>query len=162
MSPADADALLSLEDDFNLCDGVFCAIADVTDNRIDAANEPEPCRTVSLIWQAGGIIGNGGFQYLFEGSFNGDPGYSITAAAYDTIGAIKSHSAFQSALSLFSYGALPGNVEERLNVYQSHPKATRDRIDREFWDGDEAVKQMLSQFIRANKKRFLDFLTSTR
>lgn len=64
MTPDTIDELLAMTNDFELCNGVFCAIAEVTGNSIDAANEPEPCRTVTLVWHSGGIIGNGGFQYL--------------------------------------------------------------------------------------------------
>ena len=159
MTTADVDTLLATEDDFDLCDGVFCAIADVTGNEIDLANEPEPCRTVTAIWHSGGIIGNGGFQYLFEGDFNGDPGYRITADAYKAIAADKSHSAFNAALALFPDSELPADIEERLQIFQSHPEKTRDTINSEFWDGDDDVKRLLAIYIRSHESEIREFLT---
>lgn len=159
MTGTDVDTLLATEDDFELCNGVFCAIADATGNEIDLANEPEPCRTVTAIWHSGGIIGNGGFQYLFEGDFNGDPGYRLTADAYKAIGAGKSYSAFNAALALFPNRELPTDIEERLQVFQSHPEKTRDKINSDFWDGDDDVKRFLATYIRNHETEICKFLT---
>jgi hypothetical protein len=160
MSHPSVDKLLATTDDFDLCDGVFCAIADVTGNQIDAVREPEPCRTVTLVWHSGGIIGNGGFQYLFESNFNGDPGYRKTADAYERIGAVKSYAAFQDALALFPGNSPPSDIDRRLKIYQSHPKEVRDKINGRFWaDADEA-KRLLAQFIRSRSSEFCEFLTA--
>jgi len=158
MTPASIDELLVTTDDFDLCDGVFCAIAEVTGNRIDAANEPEPCRTVTLVWHSGGIIGNGGFQYLFEGDFNGDPGYRITAAAYQKIGADEAYAAFCDACAIFPRGEVPADIEERLRIYAAHPEERRQAIDSRFFAADDAQKRLLAQFIRSNKDAIRRFL----
>ncbi len=158
MSKPKVDKLLATTDDFDLCDGVFCAIGDVAGNEIDAATEQEPCRTVTLVWHSGGIIGNGGFQYLFEGDFNGDPGYRITAAAYKNINANQSYEAFQEALSLFPDNRLPADIDKRLSIYQSHPKKTRDAIESKFFSADDEVKRLLAEFIRAHQDEFREFL----
>jgi hypothetical protein len=42
-------------------------IRGVGGNEANPARMPEPHRTVSLVHYVDGIIGNGGFQYLFEG-----------------------------------------------------------------------------------------------
>ncbi len=68
------DDLLAASSDFSLCDEVFL--------RLDAAVEAlgvEPTgaveRTILLTWHASGVVGNGGFEYLFEGGFyENDPG----------------------------------------------------------------------------------------
>lgn len=160
MTEAAVDKLLATTDDFQLCDGVFCAITDVTENELSAATEPEPCRTVTLIWHSGGIIGNGGFQYLFGGNFNGDPGYRITADAYRKVGAEKCYSAFQDALALFPRNTLPDDIERRLEIYQSHPKETRDAINDRFWVGADEMKPLLARFIRSHRSEIREFLTN--
>lgn len=156
------DRLLDRIDSFELCDGVFCALADVWGNRIDAANEPEPSRTVTLVWHSAGLIENGGFKYLFEGNFNGDPGYRITAAAYERIDAPNAAAAFQEAFALFPNGQLPLDVDERLRIYESLLEATRDAVDHRFFDALEEVKRQMAVYVRANKadlKRTLMTLT---
>lgn len=159
MTKDDVDALLSTDDDFDLCDGVFCAIAVMTGNEIDLANEPEHCRTVTAIWHSSGIIGNGGFQYLFESDFNGDPGYRFSADAYKTIGAEESHVAFTAALALFADSELPTDIDERLRIFLSHPEETRDNINSQFWAGDDDVKRLLATYIRSHQSELRSFLT---
>ncbi len=159
MSKSDVDTLFATDDDFDLCDGVFCAIADRTGNEINLANEPEHCRTVTAIWHSGGIIGNGGFQYLFEGDFNGDPGYRLTADAYKSIGAEESHAAFTAALALFPDSVLPTDSGERLRIFQSHPEETRNQINSQFWNGDDDVRRLLATHIRSHESEIRSFLT---
>lgn len=159
---ASIDRLFEKSDPFELCDGVFCALADVTGNRIDAANEPEPSRTVTLVWHSTGLIGNGGFKYLFEGNFNGDPGYRMTAASFERIEAPNAAAAFRAAFALFPNGQLPTDVNERLRIYESHPEETRDAIDIRFFKAEEEIKRQLAAYIRNNKadlKRILMTLT---
>jgi hypothetical protein len=47
-------------------------------------------------------LSNGGFQYLFEGYFKGDPFFAKTAAAFKTIKASKCAEAVEEALKLFT------------------------------------------------------------
>lgn len=77
------DALLALTDDFDLCNGVFSRFADFH-NQIDVDLYSQEERVITLAWHASGLINNGGFEYLFEGWFTGDPGYVFTAAAFKT------------------------------------------------------------------------------
>ena len=44
----------------------------------DLSKIPKPQQTVLLVYQSYGLIGNGGFQYLFEGDFPGDPEFLLT------------------------------------------------------------------------------------
>ena len=161
MTMATVDTLLATTDDFDLCDGVFCALADLMGNTIDAAKEPEPCRTITLVWHAGGIIGNGGFQYLFEGDFNGDPGYRLTALAFQRINAQDAYTAFRDALALFPCGELPDDIDERLRIYQSYPEDRREEIDRQFLSADENTRSLLATYIRSNQNALRYYLTET-
>ena len=159
MDDAAVKSLLATTEDFDLCDGVFMAIAQAS-AQIDAANEPEPCLTVTLVWYSLGVIGNGGFRYRFEADFCGDPGYRKTAGAYLKIRATEAYAAFQNALSLFPDGELPGRIEERLAIYESHPDIARNSIDRQYFDGVKDTERRLATFIRSNEDAFRHALAS--
>jgi hypothetical protein len=62
MTDAEAKKILDETDDFQLSDRVFCAAADLTDNKVDFDSEREPLKTVSMVWLASGVIDNGGFR----------------------------------------------------------------------------------------------------
>jgi hypothetical protein len=83
------DKLLEKEDDFELCDELFKRLDTRYGDDHDVSNYREEHRVVLLVWHAGGIIDNGGFQYLFEGTFDGDPHFAKTAAAFRAINAMK-------------------------------------------------------------------------
>jgi hypothetical protein len=65
--------------DRRLRNRIVIGIANQYGEDIDVADLPEEHRIVLLVDTARGIIGNGGFNYLFEGTFNGDPHYLLTA-----------------------------------------------------------------------------------
>jgi len=158
MKPADLDALFSIADDFKLCDAVFCRFADFN-NQIDVESYTEEERVVTLVWHATGIIGNGGFQYLFEGEFTGDPGFVCTAAAFKTIGASESYAAFQRALGLFG-GQYPADREQRIAAYLRVPKDQRDAIERQFYNDEKRMHSGLACYIRERRERFHQLLSS--
>ncbi len=66
MTESEVVAILGEVDDFELSDRVFGAASELTENKVDFDKEHEPLRTVSMVWFATGIIGNGGFRYLLE------------------------------------------------------------------------------------------------
>jgi hypothetical protein len=157
MKIADVDALLAITDDFELCDGVFGRFADCN-NEIDVDSYTEEERVVTLVWHASGIIGNGGFEYLFEGWFTGDPGYVYTAAAFKAIGATESYGAFQRALGAFG-DRYPDDPAERDAAYHRVPEQERNAISRQFWDDDENVTAALARYIRERRVRFRELLS---
>jgi Domain of unknown function (DUF4375) len=109
---------------------------------------------VLLVWHASGMIDNGGFQYLFEGNFKGDPHFAKTAAAFHTIKAAKCAEAVQEALKLFPDSKPPTDIEKRLNVYQSVDVAKREVIDGKFFSESKDLKTILAKYIRENRKEF--------
>lgn len=159
MKPVDLDALLATDDDPELCDAVFCRFAELN-NEIDVDSYTEEERVVTLVWHAAGIIGNGGFEYLFEGDFNGDPGFIQTAAAFKTIGALESYAAFQRALSIFG-GQYPADPEQRIDAWQRVSEDERDAIERQFYDDEEIMHAGLARYIRERRVRFSELLSAT-
>jgi hypothetical protein len=69
--------LLAQTDDYSLANGTFCLIDTPYYGCFDATQFTDIERPIMLTWHASGIIGNGGFECLFEGPWEGDPDYSI-------------------------------------------------------------------------------------
>ena len=112
-------SLFDIQDNFEICDQLFGRLCESC-NEIDVDSCTELERVVTLVWHSSGLIENGGFHYLFEGDFRGDPGFVYTAAAYHRIGAFRAYEAFQDAIGS-SPATLPTEVRERLRVYESIP-----------------------------------------
>lgn len=124
--------ILDIQDDFELCNEVFSRLCDSC-NEIDVGSCAELERIVRLVWHSAGLIENGGFRYLFECDFMGDPGFVYTAAAYHRIGALRAYEAFQDAVRQFPGGVLPHDINERLRLYESVPQERWDEIAGRFW-----------------------------
>lgn len=114
----------------------------------DLADLREPERVFLLAYHGVGLVGNGGFGYLFEGNIPGDPHYQKTARAYEVIGCRPAADAFHKALALFPGARPPEDPDERLRVYRRASGPTRGAIDQEFWDAQEAVDRRLIAYLR--------------
>jgi hypothetical protein len=113
-------------------------------NEIDVDSYTEEERIVTLVWHAAGIIGNGGFESLFEGEFNGDPGYIYTAAAFKTIGALESYAAIQRALGIFG-GQYPADPEQRIAAWLRVSEDERSAMEERFYDDAEIMHSRLAR-----------------
>jgi hypothetical protein len=114
---------------------------------------------VVLVVHAHGIIGNGGFQYLFEGDFPGDPEFLHTRQAFKTIGATRASAAFEKAFALFPKSTPPADIERRLAIWQArytHMDAIRDKEspDAMFFASMKETIQLLEAYIKANRQAF--------
>ena len=158
MKTTDIDALLALTDDFELCNGVFGRFADFN-NQIDVDSYSQEERVITLAWHASGLIGNGGFEYLFGGWFAGDPGYVYTAAAFKIIGATESYAAFQRALGVFG-DRYPEDPAERDTVYHRVPEEERWAINRQFFEYEQNMTAALARYIRNHRVRFRELLSN--
>ena len=103
--------ILDTQDDFALCNSVFGGLSR---NPIDVETCGEMERVVRLVWDSSGLIGNGGFHYLFEGDYPGDAGFVYTAAAYARIGARKFYAADKEVV-----GCLASFIREHHNEFQA-------------------------------------------
>jgi hypothetical protein len=152
-------SMFDTADDFKLCDQVFGALADSPIN-VDTCGELE--RVVRLVWDSSGLIGNGGFHYLFEGDYPGDPGFIYTVAAYQRIGARAAYEALQGAFRQFPGGVVPSSIDGRLKVFESLPKDTWDRIERRYYDADKETERCLASFIRQHRSEYELLLAAKR
>jgi hypothetical protein len=142
--------------DFDLCDQVFSSFPG---NKIDVESYDEVERVITLVWHSLGIIGNGGFYFLFEGEFNGDPGYMKTREAYKIIGATSALKAFDEAFSKFSGNELSGSIKKRIEKYGALSEDERRRIDKLFWDSRSEIETQLAEYIRKNKEAVLPIIS---
>jgi hypothetical protein len=150
----DLDKLLNTSDDFMLCDELFKRIVRHHGEDLDVSNCKEKEQIVLLVYHATGIIENGGFQFLFEGEFKGDPYFAKTAAAFKQINAEKCAVATEEALKLFPNSKPPTDIEKRLRIYQSVNESKREAIDRKFFSQSQEVTTLLAKFIRENRAEF--------
>jgi hypothetical protein len=104
-----------------------------------------------------GIIGNGGFRYLFESGLPGDPHYQMALSAFRTLGCPESVRAFSEALALFPGGLPPTNGRERLGIYLENVDGSPSSQDVCFWDAHRTRRQNLNEYIRAHVQDF-DYL----
>lgn len=148
------DKLLATQDDFELCDKLFLRLVERYGNDFDVSKCKEKDQVVLLVWHASGIIDNGGFQYLFEGNFKGDPHFAKTAAAFKTIKATKCAEAIEEALRLFPDSKPPTDTTKRLQIYQAVNSARREAIDRKFFSESNELRTILAAYIRENREEF--------
>lgn len=142
--------LLAEACDWDLVNGTFHKIGERYNHWVDATQYSPEERVIMLVWHSSGIIGNGGFEYLFAGDFPGDPDYHITAEAYKTAGLLRSYEAFQEAFALFPGGIVPHERAERDQLYQAANRSARYRLNRKLWQDtyDLTGEKMLAEFIR--------------
>jgi hypothetical protein len=144
--------LLAGASDFDLCNGVYSLLVGRYGD--DLAALPAEGKVVLWTWHASGIIGNGGFQYLFEGVFETDPYYAGTLAAFRTIGTQECAGALEEALQVFPRGKPPVDRDRRLRLWRrqgwrwDHPTVCR------FWDERPTIPKLLADYIRKNQGSF--------
>lgn len=120
---------------------------------------PKPQQAVLAVVHSHGIIGNGGFQYLFEGDFPGDPGFVLTREAYKTIGATDAIAAFDKAFAVFPNSMPPADIEERLRLWQSQYNLADSLTDDTspdclYFSAMDGVLSKLDAYIRGNPDAF--------
>jgi hypothetical protein len=111
-------------------------------------------RTVYLAYDVLGIVLNGGFDYLFEADYSGDPGYVYCAAALQRIGYKPAGEAFRDALAIFPGNTPPLDRIQRMDVWNSSPEAARKDVTTRFWHAQEDLIKAIASYIRANRHAF--------
>ncbi|MBX3469619.1 MAG: DUF4375 domain-containing protein [Planctomycetes bacterium] len=133
-------------EDFKLCNDTYLRLEQVGEEPSD-----ELYQTIVLAWSASGAIGNGGFEYLFEGAFyDRDPGYARTLAAYERLGAIASAAALREALGWLGVPP-PSDSARRIERFKTVPKEERERVAKQFWSGKAELERQLANYIRAHE-----------
>ncbi len=134
--------------DWDLCNSTWRRITEKYGETAKASDFDAAERVVVLVWTVSGIIGNGGFEYLFFSDLPGDRNYQMSLEAFKAIGAKEAEKAFEDALAAFPGGEVPVSEGERLATFKLHPESERDQLAARFYAADEEVVSCLSKFIR--------------
>jgi hypothetical protein len=146
--------LLAEADDFDLCNGVFTRLVAWHGDDIDASALGEQERVVLLVWHVSGIIGNGGFRYLFEGDLKGDPDFALTAEAFRATGCKQAAEAVRKTLATFPNSRPPRDVDQRLRHYLSRIKGWPTDLDIQFFKAQDDLKKCLANYVRSHADAF--------
>lgn len=139
--------LLADPEDFNVANGFFSLICGIHAGEFNADFYRPVERPIMLTWHAKGIIGNGGFAYLFEGEWPGDLDYQLTIDAHRAIGCDDQVRALEWAISEVSAAA---DRTKRRDAFVALPSATQNEINSLYWN--EGMERKISKYIRENKK----------
>ena len=152
--------------DFDLCNSVCIEIPKLYGDRAPVDSLPVAHRTALLVWSAGGCIDNGGFEYLFEHAFPGDPAFVHTAAAFGTIGCTTVTEIFRRVFALFPNGRVIEDWDARISHYESIPEATREPLNHSFWKASSCgmgeITARLAYYIRRNESAFAKAMPKSR
>ena len=125
----------------------------------DRSTIPEPHRTVLLVYHCQGIIGNGGFRFLLEDEFFGDPGFELTKKAFQDIGATGALAAWNHMESIFPAKALPRDIETRLRIWESNfSRFDEDTPDSMYFESMDETGLCLRQYIDRHLVEFERFI----
>jgi hypothetical protein len=147
--------------DIDLADETFDRILKYYGESIDPTMMPEEHRTVLAVYHSYGVLGNGGFQYLFEGDLTGDPHFQITRESYATIGATTASAAFDKAYAVFPNSIPPKDMDQRLSIWGSNYRIPGSLMDDSspdsmYFAAMDDVMAKLTQYIQSRPEAFSD------
>lgn len=151
-SVSDLDRLLADRDDFALVNAVFLAVCD-EENSVGIESLNVPQRTLLLVWSAGGIIDNGGFQYFFEHDFDGP----AVTAAFDEMGSAGRSELVRRALAFFPDSKPHEDRDERLEFLDAMDESTRGRFEElasAFHTDDRDFRRKIGKYVRDHADAF--------
>jgi hypothetical protein len=140
-----------------LSDLDFCIkFSDVAFEQLDKVDDDptklaEPYKTFVLVYNAQGVIDNGGFKYFFENDWPTKTPYSEFADAYHRIGRIEAASALRSAAASFGMERPEFDCDARREYMNKHYDAGKFGV--KGWNdcvcGDEQVWTDLAKWTRS-------------
>lgn len=145
--------LFSSPNDFALADGIFTRISNTTDVD-DSSSLSREEAVVYDVWGAEGIIGNGGFEYLFESDIKD---FERIAKSYEIIGVPSVAQAIRSALEVFPKTIPIDDVDERMAYVLAPEKKKRlEELSTIVYFADRKTIRQLGAYIRKNQQAFVD------
>jgi Leucine-rich repeat (LRR) protein len=150
------ERLFASPNDFQLVDKLSARIAVKADGsdlaELNRLSREE--RVVFDIEGAIGIIGNGGFRYMFESDL---ADFTGVADSYDVIGVPRAAKAIREALTVFPNSKPHADVEERLKYLYNTGRDVEEKLEKlseEVWATNRESHRKLAAFVRANKDAF--------
>ncbi len=126
---------------------------------LNPAQLPPSHRTVLLVWNVHGILGNGGFQFLLEIDLPGDAEFLFVRQAYVTIGSQGACDAFDKAFAVFPKSIPPRDIPQRLKLWKSK-YSLRDALtnddapDAMYFHAMDDVIACLTAYIQQHQQEF--------
>lgn len=150
------EKLFANTNDFDLIHRLFVRIATVCDaSKIeDLQRLPEPQRIALEVWGASGMIGNGGFRYLFESNFADFNGLSD---ALESINSFHAARAVRNAIGLFPNSRPHAAPYERIAYLDQLGAPALKKLNEcshEIWDADRETRRLLAVYVRSHQSDF--------
>lgn len=133
-------------DDFEKLEELFIRLADKEERKGTKSLTKEQ-QVVLLVWHASGIIGNGGFQYLYEQSLNPE----LVAEAYEAIKCNACADILRKTTSVFPDGRPHEDWDARIDFIANH-RNVFEKLDNAFWDADEEMVPRLADYVKKHQK----------
>ncbi len=147
------DEILAEPKDSDVGSGLVDLILAHYGSDLDLSALPQAEQVVVFVTQTSGIIGNGGFRYLFEGDYPEDPYFVRAVRAFEIIGSEKAAKAFRDSLAYFPNSHPPRDTDERLKHYLKQVNWPSKEDDLFFSASDE-IDGCLARFIRSHSDAY--------
>jgi Domain of unknown function (DUF4375) len=147
-------SVLATEDDADLCTGLCDLLVVYHGDPFDPAAVPEEHRTVLLVWQTQGVIGNRGFNGFFAADLPGDPQYRYMRAAYDAVGCEAAAAAVRRVFDAFPGHTPPADPRARVQAFGRANHAVHGALNRDFQKAQEDLTAALAKYIREHAAAF--------
>src|SRR5947207_15812470 len=128
--------------EFGFVNGFFRRIAEKK-NKSGYESLTAEERVAFLIWDASGIIENGGLQYFYEQEFDAE----AVATAYEKIGCQKCAELLRLSFSLFPAAVLQGSWTDRVAFVERNSEMF-DNLSNAFWEADAEMEKRLADYIK--------------
>ena len=136
--------------DFDLTDYVYIAITKkIVRGDMSLLSLEE--QTIGLVWDAMGIIGNGGFAYYLAGELS----WTEAPAAFDAIGVPEVADAIRTILRLYADETPPTQDDERnaiLAKFRARNPQEYDRLNNVVWAAKTRIVAKSGAYIRRHPK----------
>jgi|GEM_PF-6022586 len=144
----------------SIVDVVFSSILQKYGSHIDVSLYHPQEVIVVLVVHSSGLIDNGGFEYLFSASFDGDSDFKITAQSHLELGLQLGYKSFQEAFSTFPGNVIPFDPTDRLSQYEQADKDFRIKINKRYWKEDEdgGRQKKMEEYINKNADLFSQYI----
>ena len=135
-----------MNDDFELVDTVYMNICKRVEKDVRQKISMEE-RNIVLIWDAIGLIGNGGFQWYLRGEM----AWTDAPNAFIVVGVPEVADAFQAILSLYPNDTPLADDKQRMNViskFQEKHSDQYDKLNKIVWSSKDRVVTKTAAYIR--------------
>jgi hypothetical protein len=135
-----------MRENLRFCDEVFLGITNRTDEKIVVSAYSLTEKTIVLVYQTVGLIGNMGLAGFLSDEYDSDPGYGKTIHAFERIGDRTMTETLAEAINIYQSqtGMLPESDE------YAKLSAALDKLDDVCIDNEDRTIDLLAKFIKEN------------